>query len=76
MNQEAESIHDLFQRVREHPDFVFGTIFVKDDFPNEEVRWAKWFSAQAADKDLNERGQEYILENNYLLAKQVAEETP
>lgn len=25
------SVHDLFAQLREHPDFVFGTIFVRDD---------------------------------------------
>lgn len=30
----AESVHDLFQKVRNHPDFVFGVIFVEADFDN------------------------------------------
>lgn len=31
-----DDIHELFQRVKEHPDYVFGTIFVKADFPEWE----------------------------------------
>lgn len=26
-----ESIHELMQRVREHPDFAGGTVFVRED---------------------------------------------
>ena len=29
----VRSIHDLFQQVREHPDFVAGTIFTTNDLP-------------------------------------------
>lgn len=45
------SIHDLFQKLREHPDFVFGQIFVRDDlegqgidpdkFTASHVKWAE-----------------------------------
>jgi hypothetical protein len=31
------TIHELMQRVREHPDFVFGTYFCTGDFPGEQV---------------------------------------
>ena len=33
------SIHDLMRAVRAHPDYVFGTVFVKDDFPGGVVAW-------------------------------------
>jgi hypothetical protein len=46
-------IHDLFQQVRDHPDFVFGTIFVTADFPSEQAaeqardtHWDKAFENQ------------------------------
>jgi len=26
-----ENIHDLFKKVQDHPDFLFGTIFVEED---------------------------------------------
>jgi hypothetical protein len=32
------SIYDLMKRVREHPDFVFGTIFTRDDFDGNEAQ--------------------------------------
>jgi hypothetical protein len=34
---EPESIYSLFDKVKEHPDFVFGTIFTKDDLPGSMV---------------------------------------
>lgn len=30
----CKTIYDLMQHVRAHPDFVFGTVFTKDDFPD------------------------------------------
>lgn len=36
-----ESIFDLFQQVRSHPDFVFGTIFVDDDVPEAKLATLK-----------------------------------
>lgn len=33
----SESIYDLFTKVREHPDFLFGTIFTPDDFDNPKT---------------------------------------
>jgi len=32
---DTESIHDLFAKVKAHPDFRFGTIFVADDLPDD-----------------------------------------
>lgn len=52
------SIHDLFRAVREHPDFVFGTIFVTGDFPDEQV--PDDFDASRATDALAERGNQYI----------------
>lgn len=37
MANETPDIHELFRKVREHPEFIFGTIFVPGDFPNEDV---------------------------------------
>lgn len=56
-----ESIHDLFQRVREHPDFVFGTIFVLDDFPHREV--PDDFSPKHTTDRMIERANEEIAEH-------------
>jgi hypothetical protein len=55
-----ESIHDLFQRVREHPDYVFGTIFVREDFPNGEVKWGEYGGAKYAEEHITAAGFEYI----------------
>jgi hypothetical protein len=30
--EESESIYELWERVREHPDFLFGQLYGKDDF--------------------------------------------
>jgi hypothetical protein len=51
-------IHELFRRVREHPDYVFGVIFVLDDFPHREV--PDDFSPKHASDMLAERGNEAI----------------
>jgi hypothetical protein len=51
-------IDALFRRVREHPDFVFGTIFVRDDFPRGEVPEEP--SSKWANDTLAERGNLYI----------------
>jgi hypothetical protein len=37
----VESIHDLFDKVRKHPDYVAGTVFVRDDFAPEKVEKIK-----------------------------------
>lgn len=57
---EPESIHDLFARVREHPDYVFGVIFVRDDFPNGEVSWDEWHDPKHAEEHITAAGFEYI----------------
>jgi hypothetical protein len=36
-----ESIHDLFDKVQKHPDYVFGTVFVREDFTPENVEKIK-----------------------------------
>lgn len=51
---ERESIHDLFEQVRQHPDFVFGTIFVREDFPGSII--PEDFSPSLATDMLAERG--------------------
>jgi hypothetical protein len=33
----APTIHVLYMQMRDHPDFVFGTIFIRDDFENGVV---------------------------------------
>lgn len=55
---ERESIHDLFEQVREHPDFVFGTIFVREDFPGANV--PEDFPSRYAADLLAERGNLFI----------------
>ena len=54
----AEDIHELLALVRNLPDFVFGTIFVAEDFPHAEV--PEDFSAKWANDLLAETGNRYI----------------
>lgn len=54
------SIHDLFNAVKAHPDFVFGTIFVKDDFPDGEALWGEHGDAKWATEHIVAAGNEYI----------------
>ena len=53
------SIHDLFQQVREHPDFRFGTIFVRGDIEDGGYGWnaedPKW-----AEQHITRAGFEYL----------------
>lgn len=39
-----KSIYELFRLVREHPDFVAGTIFTKDDIPVGKLLPPVWKS--------------------------------
>lgn len=57
------SIHDLFKQVREHPDYVFGTIFVRGDFPEGEVKWEEYGDAKHAEEHITAAGFEYIEHN-------------
>jgi hypothetical protein len=57
---ENPSIHE-FRAVREHPDYVFGTIFVTADFPGEVV--PDDFSSNRAEDHLAEHGNWYIDEH-------------
>jgi hypothetical protein len=34
MSESQDSIFDLFNKVRDHPDFVFGAVFTKHDLPD------------------------------------------
>ena len=52
------SIFDLWREVQMHPDYIFGTIFVPGDFPDEKV--PDDFSANRATDRLCEVGNEYI----------------
>lgn len=54
----AEDIVELFRRVRAHPEFVFGTIFVRDDFAHATVPTT--FSSKRATDMLAERGNQMI----------------
>lgn len=56
----GRSVHDLFAELREHPDFVFGTIFVKDDFPGGEPRWGEFGNERRAEDHIVAAGFEYI----------------
>lgn len=51
---EPPSIFDQFEHVRQHPEFVFGTIFVRQDFPGANV--PEDFSPRFASDALAERG--------------------
>ena len=61
MTTSTESIHDLFARVKAHPDYLFGTIFVTKDLPVEKLNdlGVKW-----GEEALVAAGAEYI-ENLY-----------
>jgi hypothetical protein len=55
----VESIHELFKRVQEHPDFRFGTIFVTDDmegFPG----WSSFDHRKYAEEHITAAGFEYL----------------
>lgn len=53
-----ESIFDLLKRVRQHPDYVFGTIFVPNDFPDGRV--PEDFPTEHANDALAEAGNLFI----------------
>ena len=55
-----QSIHDLFQKVREHPDFVFGVIFVPDDVPPEKLAEARDRGGKWGEEALCRAGFEYV----------------
>jgi hypothetical protein len=54
------SIHDLMRAVKAHPDYVFGTVFVKDDFPGGVVAWEETGDAKWAEEHVTAAGFEYI----------------
>lgn len=54
----GSGIFGLFDAVRTHPDYAFGTIFVPDDFPDNEV--PENFPYDHAEDRLGEDGNEYI----------------
>lgn len=56
----APTIFEMFRAVREHPDFVFGIMYVKEDFPGGVV--PDDFSAKWGSDRLAETGNEYIWE--------------
>lgn len=58
MSSDSPSIYDQFRGVREHPDFVFGTIFVRGDFPGGVV--PETFHRREASEALAQAGNEYI----------------
>ena len=51
-------IFELLNKVREHPDYVFGTIFVPGDFPGNIV--PEDFSGRWGEDTLAQAGNEYI----------------
>lgn len=52
------SIDELYKLVREHPDFVFGTIFVAEDSPDGEV--PADFRVKSAEAAITVEGNEFI----------------
>lgn len=52
------TIHELMSAVRAHPDFVFGTIFTRGDFPRGVV--PEDFNDSLIEDLLTEHGNEYI----------------
>jgi hypothetical protein len=55
---QRETIHDLFARIREHPDFVFGAVFALDDFADGTVPGE--FSPKQAEERISETGNRLI----------------
>ncbi len=53
------SIYDLMQQVRNHPDFVGGTIFTTDDVPEGKRLPPDWREKWLTDR-LAERGNEIL----------------
>jgi hypothetical protein len=58
---EQPDIHELMRRVREHPDYVFGTIFTRKDFPNGEA--PEDFEAHHAEDEIVARGNDYLFDH-------------
>lgn len=58
-------IHDLFQRVRKHPDFVFGTIFTRGDFANRDC---DGFPERQAEDAIVSRGSEFIADAGFAMS--------
>ena len=56
------SIHDLFQQVREHPDFRFGTIFVAGDIEDGDFEWDEENDEKWAEAHITAAGFEYLSE--------------
>jgi hypothetical protein len=55
---DTPDVLELFDEVKAHRDYVFGTVFVRQDFPGENV--PAGFSARHATDALAEAGNEYI----------------
>lgn len=51
------SVYELMRQVRDHPDFVFGTIFTIDDFDDDVP---DDFNENRAQDALVEAGNDYI----------------
>ena len=58
-----KSIYKLFNAVREHPDFVAGTIFTKDDIPEGKSLPPVWKSRWVEDPMIDAGN--VVLENFY-----------
>lgn len=54
----GDTIHDRMQRVREHPDYVFGTYFTVHDFDDDRV--PDDFPVNRATDALAEAGNQFI----------------
>ncbi len=61
---ERTDIHELLCAVREHPDFVFGAVFTRNDFDDPDTGEAREipesFNAKVAEETLVERGNALI----------------
>jgi hypothetical protein len=57
----GEDVYEMWRRVQQHPDYVFGTIFLKGDFPDgADPYGSESFSPRHAADRLAERGNEMI----------------
>lgn len=56
-----DDIHELFRKVREHPDFIGGTIFTTGDIPEDHRLPDDWNQWRLTDR-LVERGNEVLVQ--------------
>ena len=59
------TIHEFFEAVRNHPDFVFGTIFTIHDFSEREHAFLRDFLTYDAEDSITFAGNIFIEESGF-----------